>query len=114
MIQALTSVTNDGVMLKPYIVDKIVDSSTGKVIQKGKRTEAATVASKETTDKMKDLMYNVVYSGLTDAKYYKADNVTLIGKTGTAQIASPSGGYLMGEYDYIRSFAGIFPKEDAS
>ena len=32
MIQALTSVTNDGVMLKPYIVDKIVDSSTGKVI----------------------------------------------------------------------------------
>ncbi len=112
MIQALTSVTNDGVMLKPYIVDKIVDSSTGKVIQKGKRTEAATVASKETTDKMKDLMYNVVYSGLTDAKYYKADNVTLIGKTGTAQIASPSGGYLMGEYDYIRSFAGIFPKDD--
>ena len=112
MIQALTSVTNDGVMLKPYIVDKIVDSSTGKVIQKGKRTEAATVTSKETTDKMKDLMYNVVYSGLTDAKYYKADNVTLIGKTGTAQIASPSGGYLMGEYDYIRSFAGIFPKDD--
>jgi len=112
MIQALTSVTNDGVMLKPYIVDKIVDSSTGKVIQKSKRTEVAIVASKETTNKMKDLMYNVVYSGLTDAKYYKANNVTLIGKTGTAQIASPSGGYLMGEYDYIRSFAGIFPKDD--
>lgn len=112
MIQALTSVTNDGVVLKPYIVDKIVDSTTGKVIEEGKRTEVATVASKETADKMKSLMYDVVYSGLTDAKYYQADNVTIIGKTGTAQIASPSGGYLTGEYDYIRSFAGIFPKDD--
>ena len=112
MIQAFTSVANDGVMLKPFIVDKIVDSKTGKTIEKNQRTEIATVASKATTDKMKDLMYNVVYSGLTDAKYYKADNITLIGKTGTAQIASPTGGYLTGEYDYIRSFLGMFPKED--
>lgn len=112
MIQGLTSVANNGVMLKPYIVDKIVDSKTGKVIKNNKKTEVATVASKETTDKLKNLMYDVVYSGLTDAKYYKADNITLIGKTGTAQIASPSGGYETGEYDYIRSFSGIFPKDD--
>lgn len=112
MIQALTTITNDGVMLKPYIVDKIVDSETNEIIEQNKRTEVATVASKETTDKLKDMMYNVIYSGLTDAMYYKADNVTLIGKTGTAQIASPTGGYLTGEYDYIRSFAGVFPKDD--
>ena len=112
MIQGLTSVANDGVMLKPYIVDKIVDSKTGKVITKNKKEEVATVASKATTDKLKELMYNVVYSGLTDARYYKADNITMIGKTGTAQIASPTGGYQTGEYDYIRSFSGIFPKED--
>ena len=112
MIQALTSVTNNGVMLKPYIVDKIVDSKTGEVIEKGKKEEVATVASKETTDKIQNMMYDVVYSGLTDAKYYQTNNITLIGKTGTAQIASPNGGYLMGEYDYIRSFAGIFPKDE--
>ncbi len=112
MIQGLTTVANNGVMLKPYIVDKIVDSQTGKVIESGKKEEVATIASIETTNKLKDLMYDVVYSGLTDAKYYKADNITLIGKTGTAQIASPSGGYETGEYDYIRSFSGIFPKDD--
>lgn len=112
MLQALTTVANDGVMLKPYIVDKIVDSKTGEVIEQNKRTEIATVASKQTTDKLKDMMYDVIYSDLTDAMFYKANNVTLIGKTGTAQIASPTGGYLTGEYDYIRSFAGIFPKED--
>lgn len=111
-IQALTSITNDGVMLKPYIIDKITDSS-GKVIKKGKRTEIKKVASKNTTDTMKDLMKEVVYSGLTSAKFYQTDNVTLIGKTGTAEIPNPKGGgYLKGENNYIRSFAGIFPYED--
>ena len=35
----------------------------------------------------------------------------IAGKTGTAQIAG-KGGYLQGEYEYIKSFAGIFPYED--
>lgn len=44
--------------------------------------------------------------------HFAANNVTVIGKTGTAQIASPKGGYLTGNYDYIKSFAGLFPYED--
>ena len=56
------------------------------------------------------LLHNVVYEGLT--YYWQPNNVTLIGKTGTAQIANPKGGYLQGEYDYIKSFAGIFPEEN--
>ena len=55
-------------------------------------------------------MHNVVHEGLTNV--WIPNNVTLIGKTGTAQIASPKGGYLHGEYDYIKSFAGIFPEDD--
>lgn len=111
-IQALTSITNDGVMLKPYLIDKIVDEK-GKTIKVGKRKEIKTVASKTTTDKMKNLMKDVVYSGLTSAKFYQTDNVTLIGKTGTAEIPNPNGGgYMKGENNYIRSFAGIFPYDD--
>src|SRR5574344_3031 len=110
-IQGLTIIANDGTMLKPYIVDKIVDTNTGKITYQGGREEVSKVTSKETTDKMRSLMYDLVYSCKTDAKFYQPSNVSMIGKTGTAQITG-SNGYLTGQYDYIRSFAGLFPAED--
>ena len=110
-LQALSSIANNGTVLKPYIVDKIVDES-GEVVYQGKRTELNTIASKDTIDQVKTLMYDVVYNGLSSSKAFAADNVTVIGKTGTAQIASPYGGYLTGNYDYIKSFAGLFPYEN--
>ena len=111
-LQALTILTNGGVELQPYIVEKIVDSQTNKVTYQHERTELGQKASKETTQKLLDLMYDVVYSGKTDAKFYKTDSVKLIGKTGTAQITGSNGQYLTGKNDYVRSFAGIFPYED--
>ena len=109
MLQALTTITNDGTMLKPYIVDKIVNDSD-EVIYDGERTEIEKIYSKETTDYMKGLMHDVVYDGLS--KIWRPNKTIMIGKTGTAQIANPNGGYLKGENDYIRSFAGVFPEED--
>lgn len=111
MLQALSTIANEGTMIKPYIVEKIVDDE-GNVIKQNGRTEVTKVASKETIDKIKDLMYKMVYGGFESSKKFATDNVSLIGKTGTAQIASPSGGYLGGEYDYVKSFAGLFPYED--
>ena len=112
-IQALTSLTNKGVMLKPYLVEKIVDSDTGEVTYEGKREEVDTVASEATVNKIKDLMWNTVNTpGMTGAGY-RLDGYDLIGKTGTAQIADENGGgYLTGESDIISSFAGIYPKND--
>ncbi len=111
MLEALSALTNDGTTLKPYIVDKIVDAS-GKTVYKGERTEVEKVYSKETMDYMKDLMYKVVYEGMSSSKVWQPTKTTMLGKTGTAQIASKNGGYSDGYYDYVRSFAGIFPKED--
>lgn len=108
-LQALSLIANDGIMLKPYLVDKIVDAS-GKTTYQAERTELGRVASSSSVNKMQDLMYDVVYNGLS--KYWQPDNVVMVGKTGTAQIASPTGGYLKGNYDYIKSFAGIFPAEE--
>lgn len=111
MLQALSALTNDGTTLKPYIVDKIVNDA-GEVVYEGNRTELEKVYSKETMDYVKGLMYDVVYNGLSYNKVWQPTKTTLIGKTGTAQIASPSGGYLKGENDYVRSFAGIFPADE--
>ena len=109
MLQALSSMTNDGNIIKPYIVDKIVDSE-GNVTYEGKRTVVNSVYSSTTVEKMHELMHKMVYEGITDA--WIIDGLSLMGKTGTAQIASESGGYLDGEYDTIKSFGGIFPEED--
>lgn len=109
-IKALTSIANDGILLEPYIVEKIVDSD-GNIIEENTRKEIERVASKETTDKIKDLMETVVTSGT--GSNYNMPGYNLIAKTGTAQIASTNGkGYLTGPYDYIRGFSGMFPKED--
>lgn len=109
MLQALSSMTNDGNIIKPYIVDKIVDSE-GKVTYEGKRTVVNNVYSPSTVAKMHELMHDVVYEG--QSTQWQVPNVNLMGKTGTAQIASPTGGYLKGETDYIKSFAGIFPADN--
>lgn len=109
-VKALTSIANDGILLEPYIVDKIVDSN-GNVIKQNTKTELGRVASKETTDKIKDLMETVVTEGTGGG--YNMPGYGVIAKTGTAQIASTNGkGYLTGPYDYIRGFAGMFPKDD--
>lgn len=114
MVQALTSIANDGTIIRPYIVSKVVDSETGEVQKEYKRKEVGKVASKETIDKVKQLMWGVINSNERTATgtAYKTDFITTIGKTGTAQIASPNGGYLTGELNYIRSFAALFPYED--
>lgn len=113
MVQAFTSIANDGVVLKPYIVKKVVDSNTGEVVLENKRTELNKIASAETINKMKEMLWGVVNSGSRTAsgKGYKTDKVVTIGKTGTAEIAG-DGGYLTGYNDYIRSFAGLFPYEE--
>lgn len=114
-IKALTAISNNGVILNPYIVSKTVNSSTKEVTYKAALKEGEKVASTETINKIKDLMYRVVNSDSseTTGSKYKMDGYDLIGKTGTAQIANPrTGKYYDGKYDYITSFSGMYPKDD--
>lgn len=113
-IQALTSIANDGIMLQPYIIDKIADDK-GKVVYQSEKNSLGRVASEETTDKIKELMYQTVNSNWSTAtgRSYKMNGYDLIGKTGTSQLVNnATGKYYSGDYNSIRSFVGMWPKED--
>ena len=112
MLQGHTIIANNGTLLKPYIVSKIVDSS-GKTILENKREEIGTVVNKETINKIKELMRSVISedSSTGTGSAYKMDGYDLIGKTGTASIFE-KGRYLTGDGNYIYSFAGLYPGDD--
>ena len=109
-IKALTSIANDGDLLKPYIVKKIVSDET---TTENKRTVLTNVASSETISYIKNLMWHTVNDPDGAAHAYYIEGYDLIGKTGTAQIASTNGkGYLTGDRDIIRSVSLLFPKDN--
>lgn len=113
-LKALTLISNNGKMLTPHIVSKIVNPNTGETTYKRKVEQSGRVVSQSTVNTMRDLMFNVVNSEdpLATGKRYKVEGFDVIGKTGTAQIASERGGYLKGDNAYVYSFAGMYPKDD--
>ena len=109
-LQALSIIANNGAMVKPHIIHKMVNRNTGEEInteaQKGEQ-----IVDLKTVNKIKDLMESVIIpSGATGSKYY-IEGFDIIGKTGTAQIYE-NGKYLTGENDYIVSVALMYPKDD--
>ncbi len=112
-VKALTPLTNDGMLLKPYLISKIVDSDTGEVILENKREEIERVASTATVQKMISLMDDCVNGQGNTGVRFRVAGGELVGKTGTAQIANANGGgYIAGTADVISSFSGIYPKSN--
>jgi len=109
-LQALTIVSNDGVMVKPHIISKIVNKETNKEtvtkIEKSKK-----IVSSSSVNKIKDLMESVVQPGSPTGSKYYIEGFDIIGKTGTAQIYE-NGKYLTGSNDYIVSIGLMYPKDD--
>lgn len=112
-LQALSIIANDGYMLKPNIISKIVKD--GEVTYERQVTKSDRIVSEKTVEKIKELMYNAVNNveGGAIGTAYIVDGLDVIGKTGTAEIADlENGGYLTGWLDSIYSFSGMFPKDD--
>ncbi len=111
MIQALTVFGTDGDVMRPYIVDRIVDDNGEVTFKTQPQINNSNVYSSKTVDEMKNLME--LYVSGPDAIHHKYSypEYGLIGKTGTAQIANDSGEYLVGENNYFFSFTGLMPKQ---
>lgn len=91
MVQAYTAILNDGNMMKPYVVEKVEDSSTHSIIEKYEPTIVGTPISKESSDYVKKLMHMVVEEGGSGFGRYNMDDVDILAKTGTGEIATAAG-----------------------
>ncbi|MBB6175893.1 penicillin-binding protein 2B [Anoxybacillus tengchongensis] len=111
-VQAATAIANGGKMMKPYVVDRIVDPESGKTVVKHEPTVVDTPISKQTAEKVLDILETVVTSEKGTGRPYQIEGYRVAGKTGTAQIPDPKGGYLTGHQNYIFSFLGMAPREN--
>ena len=108
-LQALTIIANNGIMVKPHIIKKIVTPDGEEKITGIEKSEK--IVSDNTINKIKDLMESVISENSPTGKSYYLEGYDLIGKTGTAQIYE-NGAYLTGSNDYIISVALMYPKDN--
>ncbi|AKP66408.1 penicillin-binding transpeptidase domain-containing protein [Companilactobacillus ginsenosidimutans] len=109
MLQAFSAVANNGKMVKPQLVKKIVDPNTGKTTQKFKTDVVGHPISADTATQVRNAMRQVITADYGTGAAYKIPGISVGVKTGTAQVASPAGGYLTGASNYIFSVAGMVP-----
>ena len=110
MMQAFSAIANNGKMVKPYFIKKIV-ASDGKTIEKTKPKTVGQPISKATAKKVRHYMQGVIYNKNGTGQVYKIGGYRIAGKTGTAQIGS-SHGYETGSTNYLYSFVGMAPAKN--
>src|SRR6056297_2430476 len=101
LITAVSAVANNGIMLKPNFIGKIIDQK-GNIKILNQSTEIRRVVSKTTSQKTLELLENVVSQGTGVNAYIEGYRVG--GKTGTAE-------HYRGDL-YDSSFIGVFPVND--
>ena len=108
MITACAAVANGGYVLQPYVVSKITDAD-GNVVKTVEKNIKRQVISKETSDKMNEILaYNTETAGAT-AGY--VTGYKMAGKTGTSEKIGSDNESVFSK-DYIASFCGYAPADD--
>jgi cell division protein FtsI (penicillin-binding protein 3) len=104
MLTAVGAIANDGLMMQPNVISRIVDDGVVSVAQP---LAIANPISRETANTVRDMMVQVVQNGLDDAA--SLPGYTIAGKTGTAEIPGPIN-YRTDAF--IMSFIGFLPADD--
>jgi cell division protein FtsI (penicillin-binding protein 3) len=103
--QAYAAFANNGVLMKPYIVDKIVDEY-GNVEKQFEATKVREAIDKKVVAELVPIFKQVVSDSGT-ASWAQIEGLSVAGKTGTAKMVK-NGRYTAA---YRASFAGFFPAE---
>ena len=103
LITALSAIANDGILLRPYVVEKIIYKNGEEKITQPK--EIRRVISSETASRLTAMMVSVVKNGYS--KKAGVPGYLIAGKTGTSQIPDlEKGGY---SEETIHTFGEFFP-----
>jgi cell division protein FtsI (penicillin-binding protein 3) len=107
MVTAVSTLANDGVMMKPYVVSEVRDHK-GRLLKELLPQVKRRVVSPETARTMTNILEGVVTSG-TGTKAAIA-GFRVAGKTGTAQKIDPrTGTYSVTQF--VGSFVGFVPAD---
>jgi len=104
MVNAYACLANDGVLMRPYVVSRIV-SPNGEVILENRPEVIGRPVRKEVARSVREMMIDSSRTGGTGWRA-GVKGYTVAGKTGTAQ--KPVGGHYS-ETDYYASFVGFVP-----
>ncbi|MCF7907011.1 penicillin-binding protein 2 [Patescibacteria group bacterium] len=104
MIVAVGSIANSGKLMKPYLVKEI---RKGEQVIEREPKVVRSVISPQTAFTLSSMMSTVVEKEYK--KRIKIPGYTIAGKTGTAQVPGPEGGYAD---QVIHSFVGFAPATD--
>ncbi len=107
-VMAMGVIANGGKLMAPHIIKSLSDSSS-KVIKEFQPSVIRQVINPETAAIVNAALADVV-SAVGTAPQAAVPGYRVAGKTGTAQIPKPGGGYY--EMKYLVSFCGYMPAED--
>ncbi|GAB4072354.1 penicillin-binding protein 2B [Barrientosiimonas marina] len=110
-MKAASAFANGGKMVKPYVISKPSDGSSGDKADDKKANVVSKPISKDTSHKMLNLMQSVVSSENGTGKEYRLKEYNVVGKTGTSQLYK-NGTLLRGHGNSRFSFLGMAPKDD--
>lgn len=107
LITAACAIANDGILMKPYIVQAITNPN-GRLLQSFGPVKLRRVTSVGTAKAVRDIMKTVIDEGGTGINA-RLEGYSASGKTGTAQKTDESGTYA--DESYMASFIGFAPSE---
>lgn len=107
MITSFAAIANGGKMMKPYLIEKTINNNKHETVNTSSK-EIKEVISKEAATDITKMMVNVVEHG--HGFQAKVSGYKVAGKTGTAQVPDPRGGYDSSKN--IGTFIGFAPADD--
>jgi cell division protein FtsI (penicillin-binding protein 3) len=108
IISAVSAIANDGLLMKPYIVQAITDQN-GFAVERFDPAPVRQAISPASAGKLKEILTSVTEK---DGTGFNAalEGYRVCGKTGTAQKTDESGRYAKGRY--VSSFVGFVPADN--